>query len=72
MKSFVLAAALVGCIVACNTTDKQSVTDPATPNTPKAECSADKASCSETKASCPEMKASAEKKSCCASQKPQG
>lgn len=71
MKSFLLAAALVGCIVACNTTDKQSVSDPAAPTAPKAECSTEKSSCSETKAACPEMKA-AEKKSCCASQKPQG
>jgi hypothetical protein len=60
MKHLILAVALVGCIVACNT-EKQSVGDPATPTAPKAECSegmkegctdAQKAECSTTKKSC--------------------
>jgi hypothetical protein len=68
MKSLFLAAALVGCIVACNTTDKKSVSDPAAPNAPKAECSAEKGSCSDMKGEC-----TGEKKSCCTGQtKPQG
>lgn len=71
MKHMLLAAALVGCIVACNSTDKTSVSDPAAPTAPKAECSAEKAGCSDMKA---EMKAecSASKKACCPSTKPQG
>ena len=69
MKHLLLAAALVGCIVACNTTDKTSVSDPASPTAPKAECSTEKAGCSDAaKAEC-----TGEKKSCCPGQaKPQG
>lgn len=69
MKQLILAATLVGCIVACNTTDKKSVSDPAAPNAPKAECSAKSGSC------CAGAKAdgvAAEKKSCCSDKsKPQ-
>ncbi len=69
MKQLLLAATLIGCIVACNTTDKKSVNDPAAPNAPKAECDANKGCC-------PGMKAdgnAAEKKSCCTGEtKPQG
>ena len=68
MKNLLLAATLIGCIVACNTTDKKSVNDPAAPNAPKAECSAGKGTCTGT---CDG--AAAEKKSCCAGEtKPQG
>jgi hypothetical protein len=69
MKQLLLAATLIGCIVACNTTDKKSVNDPAAPNAPKAECDASKGSCSDMKAE----GCSGEKKSCCAGEtKPQG
>ena len=48
MKNLLLAVALLGCVVACNT-EKKSVSDPAAPNAPKAECSGQKkACCSET------------------------
>jgi hypothetical protein len=71
MKSLILAAALVGCIVACNT-EKQSVSDPAAPTAPKAECTdgMKAENCSDkAKAECTGMK-----KSCCATEsaKPQG
>jgi len=70
MKHLILAVALVGCIVACNT-EKQSVGDPASPTAPKAEsCEGMKeGSCTEgQKAECSGMK-----KSCCTEgTKPQG
>ncbi|MBL8859927.1 MAG: hypothetical protein JNL28_15575 [Planctomycetes bacterium] len=68
MKNFLVAFALVGCIVACNT-EKRSVADASAPNAPKAECSAEKSGCSDAaKAECTGAKA----KSCCPSQaKPQ-
>jgi hypothetical protein len=70
MKHLILAVALVGCIVACNT-EKRSVSDPAAPNAPKAEC------CEGTKAgACTEgqkAECSGMKKACCQeSAKPQG
>lgn len=66
MKNLLLAVALLGCVVACNT-EKKSVSDPAAPNAPKAECGA--GSCSDSmKAEC-----SGQKKACCqAEAKPQG
>lgn len=67
MKNFVIAIALVGCALACNT-EKKSVSDPAAPNAPKAECSG--GACSDAmKAEC-----SGQKKACCAekAEKPQG
>jgi hypothetical protein len=68
MKNLLLAATIVGCIVACNTTDKKSVSDPAAPNAPKAECSAEKGTCPGAAAEC-----TGEKKSCCSgATKPQG
>jgi hypothetical protein len=69
MKNLLVAFALVGCIVACKSDNNKSVSDPAAPNTPKAECSAEKAgSCSGMeKAEC-----SGEKSSCCTKEKPQG
>lgn len=69
MKNVFLALALVGCVLACNT-EKKSVSDPAAPNAPKAECSgAMKSECSDAmKAEC-----SGQKKACCAAEaKPQG
>lgn len=65
MKNLILAVALVGCVVACNT-EKKSVSDPAAPNAPKAECCSggEKAgACSSMKSSCSgDAKACAEKK----------
>jgi len=67
MKNLLLAVALLGCVVACNT-EKKSVSDPAAPNAPKAECSTSSGSCSDAmKAEC-----SGQKKACCAESKPQG
>lgn len=69
LKNLLLAFALVGCVVACNT-EKRSVSDAAAPNAPKAECSEGmKADCSDAaKAECSGMK-----KACCADKsKPQG
>lgn len=75
MKHLILAAALVSCIVACNT-EKHSVSDPAAPNAPKAECSEGmKAECQGMKANCDAAKAECQgmKKACCAEgTKPQG
>ncbi len=69
MKSLLLAATLIGCIVACNTTDKKSVNDPAAPNAPKAECSTGGSCCHGADAA----GAATEKKSCCTGEtKPQG
>ncbi len=71
MKNLLLAVALVGCVVACNT-EKKSVSDPAAPNAPKAECCTEGAkagACSDSmKAEC-----SGQKKACCDEKaKPQG
>lgn len=76
MKNLLLAAALVGCIVACNT-EKNAVSDPASPNAAKAECCEGmksgcegmKATCDGAKAECQGMK----QKACCPeAAKPQG
>lgn len=70
MKNLLLAATLIGCIVACNTTDKKSVNDPAAPNAPKAECNASNGSCCH---GADAAGAATEKKACCTSEnKPQG
>lgn len=68
MKNLILAVALVGCVVACNT-EKRSVSDASAPNAPKAECAEGMKSCSDAaKAECSGMK-----KACCAdATKPQG
>jgi len=67
MKNLLLAVALLGCVVACNT-EKKSVSDPAAPNAPKAECSGAGACSDSMKAEC-----SGQKKACCSeTTKPQG
>jgi hypothetical protein len=70
MKNLILAVALVGCVVACNT-EKRSVSDASAPNAPKAECceGMKAGACTDAaKAECTGMK-----KACCAEgKKPQG
>lgn len=74
MKNFLVAFALVGCIVACNT-EKRSVSDPAAPNAPAAGCCEGmKANCDAAKAGCDAAKAECSGKKTCtmSAQKPQG